>query len=208
MYRDALLLLAFQSPMKRTPLMYGLNVSWTMYKELEDELVQKKVVMRITTLGMTTKEMHRIGADSRNLYLLQITEKGKIVLRWLDAMLQYINDSTPGVMPPLWVLQSIFRRRSDFDPLQIEESYYLQVLPGKLGVGEAQLRAMFTVTTHRIFDKRKRRRGITMGIHCPECGRECANLHGIKIHVTKMHVDNREKILERILLYLQKKGLA
>lgn len=40
-------------------------------------------------------------------------------------------------------------------------------------------------------------------MHCPECGIECSSLHGLKIHVGRMHSEKKEALLGAIRKYLR-----
>ena len=134
-YRDALLVLALDSqPLKRTNFMYALQMSWSPFIKLLDDLVEKKLVEKIDpyeyrkSMAGHGGRYRRRTVDGRTKFLVSITMKGQYVLRWLDELLKYIvDDSDPNIRPPMWILQTLFRHRIEdlkvdsIDPFTVME---------------------------------------------------------------------------------------
>lgn len=231
LYRDGLLVLAINGkPMKRTPFMYGLGVSWHALLSFEHDARAKKLIRRVDHEEMY--ERLKEPLDRRTKYWLEITMKGQYVLRWLDELLKYIaDDSGPGISPPLWILRTLFRGRFEDmkfeDTLKLDQPYTVEMAqleftlrsPKTLLDGEASLPARFIILNPSQYSVVDRGpivvswseelkavffiRGKRLRRwHCPECGASVKNELGLKIHVGRKHPEKKREILDLVQRFL------
>jgi predicted transcriptional regulator len=230
-YRDALLVLAMdEKPIKRTNFMYALQMSWTPFTRLLDDLIDKKLVVKIDPFEYRKAisgqgRFRRRKVDGRTRYLVTITMKGHYVLRWLDELLKYIvDDSDPGIRPPLWILQTLFRHRIEDLKVDAPDPFTAMQRPLDVNMPGLQFRllplyrlmtrdllAKFVVAEQRIiynasneliaeFEVKGKRR---YHLFCPECGKKIASLRGLKIHIGRMHEEKKEELWRKVELYLK-----
>lgn len=230
LYRDGLLVLSLNGkPMKRTPCMYGLGISWQAFRTWESDARQKKLIRRVNHEEMW--ERLKEDSDARTRYWLEITMKGQYVLRWLDELLKYISDeSGPNITPPLWILRSLFRGRfNDMkfeDTLALDKPYTVEMpqleftlkpVSRPLLDGEASLPAKFIILNPSQFSVKedvivswsedlKATFFIGESLRpwfCPECGTRVKGERGLNIHAGRMHPGKKDEILATTLGFRQ-----
>lgn len=111
--RDILLVLyaAPDKTEKPTRLMYGSNLSWVKLKGGKNT---KGVLPLMLERGFVDKiqlDPNRKNPDARSNVLYKITRKGEIMLRFLDAMLIYLEGKEPDITIPLPILRNLYRAR-------------------------------------------------------------------------------------------------
>lgn len=202
LYRDALLILAMEGkPLKRTPFMYSLNISYNTFNALIDDMLEKGLIEKVTPREALRREGARQNArvDKRTRYLVEITGKGQFVVRLLDEMLKYILDTSPNVRPPLRLLKELYRGT------QIKSLPRLELF---IFNDELDLPAKFVVSHYKILNNgfRDLPAGFEIrktGLFCPECGRNIPSLRGLKIHIGKMHREKKKEIWRKVELFLK-----
>lgn len=196
LWRDALLVLTMEGkPIKRTNFMYALGMSWSPCKKLVADLLAKRMIELIGPLEIRRRNtpqgnVRRKDADGRTSSMIEITQKGRYALRWIDELLKFINSPDTDVRPPLWVLQSLYRGNTPQLGVHTRAELEFKLIPVYLA-GSVDLAASFEV-------RRKSNR-----MFCPECRKEVSGLRGLKIHVGKMHAEKKEEILAALAFYLK-----
>lgn len=204
--RDALISLELAGqPMKPTRLMYALNMSWDPFRELLRALIERQLVEGIRPEGYMES---RKSWDRRTKVLLEISLKGKYVLRMLDEFLNYLDDTDePRINPPAWLMRKAFALRG-FDllpppkdnPKQLPQIFEeLLNLKNTVVDGDAEELTKEPEKVIAIPDP-DMVRGSTPKeeVFCPECGTKCKGLGGLRIHVGHKHFEKRKEIMETV----------
>lgn len=206
LYRDALLVLLMEGkPLKRTPFMYSLNISYNTLNTLVDDMLEKGLIEKVTPKEALRREgaHYKTRVDKRIQYLVEITEKGRFVVRLLDEVLKYILDANPKVRPPLRLLRELYRGT------QIKSLPRLELFLFHDGV---DLPAKFIVSHYKIVNNgfsngfRNLPAGFEIkkpGLFCPECGGNVASLRGLKIHIGRMHREKKDELWKKVELFLR-----
>jgi len=202
LYRDALLVLLMEGkPLKRTPFMYSLNISWNPLNALVEDMLEKGLIEKVTPKEALRREgaHYKARVDKRIQYLLEITEKGRFVVRLLDEVLKYILDASPKVRPPLRLLRKLYRGT------QIKSLPHLELF---IFNDHLDLPAKFVVSHYKIVNNgfRNLRAGFEIkrpGLFCPECGGNVASLRGLKIHIGRMHREKKGELWQKVELCLR-----
>jgi hypothetical protein len=205
--------------------MYALGLGYLPTTRLIEELAEKKLIMILSPEEAAQRRRRLLGGrsrrwkDGRTRDYIEITVKGQYVLRWLDALLKYIDDTAdPQILPPLWALRTLFRGRVEdaFDPFASKPTEFSVSglrfrLPPPSVEDHRALRAKFVVSTYRIIHKGYQNMPAIFTVmskpelFCPKCGRRSPDLRGLKIHISKSHPDERGELFAAIKVYLKLK---
>lgn len=207
--------------------MYSLGLGYIPTTRLIEELAEKKLIVILSPEEAAKRRRLQVGGrlrrwkDGRSKDYIEITTKGQYVLRWLDALLKYIDDTTdPQILPPLWALRALFRGKVEaaFNPSATKVSEFSVSglrfsLPPPSVESNRSLRAKFVISTYRVIHKgyqnlhaishvmNEKMNEKTM--FCPECGQRSPSLRGLKIHIARSHKDKKEELFAVINAYFR-----
>lgn len=189
-YRDALLTLALHTlPMKLTRFMYATNLSAFTMNELINEMLTRKLIREVEPREL--RKMGHYAPDKRTKVLYGITVKGSYVLQLLDELFKYIDSGDePIINPPVWALRRAFDAKGiTFEPPKEIKALISQEEAETVKVNEKDV---IVITPNP---------QITGWHSCPECGRSIPSLRGLKIHISKMHKEKKQKLIAEIEKY-------
>lgn len=168
-WRDILLTLFHnRKAMKKTPLMFATGLTWGSLCAVIRFFEDRKIIRTLHYRDLSRSERNRLELDSRSREAIEITEKGKNVLRFIDGFLRYVNEGGSDTLPR-WMLQKIFR-----NPIIPLGEPYTKLFPG---IGSSDLWCFGWISNPKIEGP----------IHCPLCGKKMKNRQGLRSHAGVKH---------------------